>query len=105
MHLSLTATIAIVRTQAVEWAASKGMQYFECSARESTNVEQAFTAVATHALRQCVHPTLCARFSRLLFALVCASSHHGHAIICVVLCLCCDHVTSSLNHDCRSHSL
>lgn len=38
--------------QANEWAAASGMQFFECSARESTNVEQAFTAVARLAMAQ-----------------------------------------------------
>eukprot|EP00038_Savillea_parva_P029333 m.70425 g.70425 ORF g.70425 m.70425 type:complete len:214 (+) comp8644_c0_seq1:337-978(+) len=38
--------------QARQWASSKQMKYFECSARESLNVEQAFTAVAELAMSQ-----------------------------------------------------
>eukprot|EP00037_Helgoeca_nana_P032807 m.415443 g.415443 ORF g.415443 m.415443 type:complete len:218 (+) comp29631_c0_seq1:247-900(+) len=43
---------AVTFDQATEWAKYNNMQYFECSARESINVEQAFTAVAGLALSQ-----------------------------------------------------
>mmetsp|Transcript_37074 Transcript_37074/g.97172 ORF Transcript_37074/g.97172 Transcript_37074/m.97172 type:complete len:165 (-) Transcript_37074:214-708(-) len=46
---------AIDGEQAAEWALAHNMQYFECSARESLNVEQAFTAVAELALQQYDH--------------------------------------------------
>eukprot|EP00035_Acanthoeca_spectabilis_P023036 m.447271 g.447271 ORF g.447271 m.447271 type:complete len:213 (-) comp19497_c0_seq1:182-820(-) len=43
---------AVNGQEAGDWANAHSMQYFECSARESINVEQAFTAVAELALRQ-----------------------------------------------------
>jgi len=54
---------AITEKRAKQWCAAKGnIPYFECSAKEATNVKQAFQAVARVALSQENEPDTCNDF-------------------------------------------
>lgn len=52
-HVSFCETLQVSQKRAMTWCQSKGnIPYFETSAKEAINVEQAFQTIAKNALQQ-----------------------------------------------------